>query len=128
MVEDHGLLVRVVVLQGSQGSRQVLLGTGQLAAEICSMVEPGDEPFLKGRRVLGNGQSERIGRAEGEAPVRSQQALLEMTQKQPESTPEGGRGWHVEAESDDLFMEAGHVVELSAEGGVAGVETRSSHA
>jgi hypothetical protein len=22
-----------------------------------------------------------------------------------ESTPEGGRGWHVEAESDDLFME-----------------------
>jgi polyphosphate kinase len=45
---------------------------------------------VKARRVLPTGQSERIVRAEGEAPLRSQLALLEMTMKQPESTPEGG--------------------------------------
>ncbi|MFN7590969.1 MAG: polyphosphate kinase 1 [Planctomycetota bacterium] len=45
---------------------------------------------VKARRVLPSGQSERIVRAEGEPAVRSQQALLEMTLKQPESTPEGG--------------------------------------
>jgi polyphosphate kinase len=44
---------------------------------------------VKGRRVLASGASERIVRAEGEPPLRSQQALLEMTMKQPESTPEG---------------------------------------
>ncbi|HEX6810363.1 MAG TPA: polyphosphate kinase 1 [Planctomycetota bacterium] len=41
---------------------------------------------VKARRVLSNGQSERIVRAEGEAALRSQQALLEMAQKQVEST------------------------------------------
>ncbi len=45
---------------------------------------------VKAHRVLWNGQSERIVRAAGEAPLRSQLALLEMTMKQPESTPEGG--------------------------------------
>ncbi len=45
---------------------------------------------VKARRVLASGLSERIVRADGEAPLRSQQALLEMTMKQPESTPEGG--------------------------------------
>jgi polyphosphate kinase len=45
---------------------------------------------VKGRRVLANGQSERIARADGELAVRSQQVLLEMTMKQPESTAEGG--------------------------------------
>ena len=35
-------------------------------------------------------RSERIVRAESEPPVRSQQVLLEMTMKQPESTVEGG--------------------------------------
>ncbi len=45
---------------------------------------------VKARRILPNGQSERIVRADGELPLRSQQALLEMTLKQPESTPEGG--------------------------------------
>ncbi|MBM4060929.1 MAG: polyphosphate kinase 1 [Planctomycetes bacterium] len=45
---------------------------------------------VKGRRVLASGHSERIVRADGEAPRRSQQALLEMTMRQPESTPEGG--------------------------------------
>ncbi len=44
---------------------------------------------VKARRVLPNGKSERIVRADGEIPLRSQQALLEMTMKQPESTPEG---------------------------------------
>ena len=45
---------------------------------------------VKARRVLPTGQSERIVRAEGEVAVRSQQVLLEMAMKQPESTPEGG--------------------------------------
>jgi len=45
---------------------------------------------VKGRRVLANGQSERIVRGDGELPVRSQLILLEMTMKQPESTVEGG--------------------------------------
>ena len=45
---------------------------------------------VKARRLLGNGQSERIVRGEGEPAIRSQLALLEMAQKQPESTPEGG--------------------------------------
>lgn len=45
---------------------------------------------VKARRVLPTGQSERITRNEGEVPLRSQLALLEMTMKQPESTPEGG--------------------------------------
>jgi polyphosphate kinase len=45
---------------------------------------------VKARRVLSNGQSERIVRAEGEPAIRSQLALLELSQKQPESTPEGG--------------------------------------
>jgi polyphosphate kinase len=45
---------------------------------------------VKARRVLPNGQSERIVRAEGEAPLRSQQALLESSMRLPESTPEGG--------------------------------------
>ena len=44
---------------------------------------------VKARRVLPNGQSERIVRNEGEIALRSQQALLDMTMKQPESTPEG---------------------------------------
>jgi len=44
---------------------------------------------VKARRVLPNGASERIVRQEGELPLRSQQALLEMTMKQPESTGEG---------------------------------------
>lgn len=44
---------------------------------------------VKARRILPNGQSERIVRADGELPLRSQLALLEMTMKQPESTPEG---------------------------------------
>ena len=45
---------------------------------------------VKARRVLPNGTSERLVRADGEALLRSQQVLLEMTMKQPESTPEGG--------------------------------------
>jgi polyphosphate kinase len=45
---------------------------------------------VKARRVLPSGQSERIARAEGEAPLRSQQALLDLALRQPESTPEGG--------------------------------------
>ena len=45
---------------------------------------------VKARRMLPNGQSEKVVRAEGELPLRSQLALLEMTMKQPESTPEGG--------------------------------------
>ncbi len=45
---------------------------------------------VKARRVLANGQSERIVRAEGEPALRGQAALLDLTQKQPESTPEGG--------------------------------------
>jgi polyphosphate kinase len=44
---------------------------------------------VKARRVLPSGQSERIARAEGEAPLRSQQALLDLALRQPESTPEG---------------------------------------
>ncbi|MBL8725117.1 MAG: polyphosphate kinase 1 [Planctomycetes bacterium] len=44
---------------------------------------------VKGRRVLASGASERIVRADAEPALRSQQALLEMTMKQPESTPEG---------------------------------------
>jgi polyphosphate kinase len=40
---------------------------------------------VKARRVLPNGQSERIARADGEPALRSQTALLEMTQKQPET-------------------------------------------
>jgi polyphosphate kinase len=44
---------------------------------------------VKARRVLPSGQSERIVRAEGETPLRSQLALLETAMKQPESTPEG---------------------------------------
>jgi hypothetical protein len=39
--------------------------------------------------VLQTGQSERIVRGEGEVALRSQQALLEMAQKQPESTGDG---------------------------------------
>ena len=39
---------------------------------------------VKARRVLPDGSSERVRRAEGEPPVRSQQALLEMAQRQPE--------------------------------------------
>ena len=45
---------------------------------------------VKARRVLPTGQSERVPRGDMELPVRSQLALLEMTMKQPESTPEGG--------------------------------------
>ncbi|MBM3960338.1 MAG: polyphosphate kinase 1 [Planctomycetes bacterium] len=44
---------------------------------------------VKARRVLPSGQSERNARAEGEAPLRSQQALLDLALRQPESTPEG---------------------------------------
>jgi len=44
---------------------------------------------VKARRILPTGQSERVARADMELPVRSQLALLEMTMKQPESTPEG---------------------------------------
>ena len=44
---------------------------------------------VKARRVLPTGLSERIVRADGEPAVRSQNLLLEMTLKQPESTPEG---------------------------------------
>jgi polyphosphate kinase len=44
---------------------------------------------VKARRVLPSGQSERIVRADGEAPLRSQQALLDLALRQPESTPEG---------------------------------------
>jgi polyphosphate kinase len=44
---------------------------------------------VKARRVLPSGQSERVLRSDGDAPLRSQNALLEMTMKQPESTPEG---------------------------------------
>jgi polyphosphate kinase len=45
---------------------------------------------VKARRILPSGQSEKVVRGEGELPLRSQLALLEMTMKQPESTPEGG--------------------------------------
>jgi polyphosphate kinase len=45
---------------------------------------------VKARRIRADGTSERIVRAEGDPAVRSQQVLLEMTNKQPESTPEGG--------------------------------------
>ncbi|MBL8753134.1 MAG: polyphosphate kinase 1 [Planctomycetes bacterium] len=45
---------------------------------------------VKARRILPSGQSEKVVRADGELPLRSQLALLEMTMKQPESTPEGG--------------------------------------
>jgi polyphosphate kinase len=45
---------------------------------------------VKARRILPSGQSERIVRGDGELPLRSQLALLEMTMRQPESTPEGG--------------------------------------
>ncbi|MGB3966943.1 MAG: polyphosphate kinase 1, partial [Planctomycetota bacterium] len=44
---------------------------------------------VKARRVLPTGHSERVARGDGEVAVRSQLALLEMTMKQPESTPEG---------------------------------------
>jgi polyphosphate kinase len=44
---------------------------------------------VKARRGLPTGQSERIVRAEGEPPLRSQQALLDLALRQPESTPEG---------------------------------------
>jgi len=44
---------------------------------------------VKARRVLQTGQSERIVRGEGEVALRSQQVLLEMAQKQPESTGDG---------------------------------------
>jgi polyphosphate kinase len=44
---------------------------------------------VKARRVLPSGQSERIMRTESEAPLRSQQALLDLALRQPESTPEG---------------------------------------
>jgi polyphosphate kinase len=44
---------------------------------------------VKARRVLPSGQSERVTRSDGDPPLRSQTALLEMTMKQPESTPEG---------------------------------------
>jgi len=45
---------------------------------------------VKARRVLSSGQSERVVRAEGEPAIRSQLVLLDLAQKQPESTPEGG--------------------------------------
>ncbi len=45
---------------------------------------------VKARRILPNGLSERVVRADTDLPLRSQQALLDMTMKQPESTPEGG--------------------------------------
>ncbi len=44
---------------------------------------------VKARRVLPNGQSERIVRGEAEIALRSQQSLLDMTLKQPESTGDG---------------------------------------
>jgi polyphosphate kinase len=44
---------------------------------------------VKARRVLADGRSERIARAEGESPVRSQLALLELAQKQPETPGDG---------------------------------------
>ncbi|MFO1076697.1 MAG: polyphosphate kinase 1, partial [Planctomycetota bacterium] len=48
---------------------------------------------VKARRVLANGQSERIVRKEGEAPLRSQQVLLDRAQKL-----DGGEGAPTEAE------------------------------
>jgi polyphosphate kinase len=45
---------------------------------------------VKARRVLANGQSSRIARGPGEPALRSQQALLDLSMRQPETTPEGG--------------------------------------
>ncbi|MBX3465164.1 MAG: polyphosphate kinase 1 [Planctomycetes bacterium] len=45
---------------------------------------------VKARRVLASGKSVRIERRADEPPLRSQVALLEMTMRQPETTPEGG--------------------------------------
>ena len=45
---------------------------------------------VKARRVLHTGLSERIVRGPNEAPFRSQQALLDLSMKQPESTADGG--------------------------------------
>jgi polyphosphate kinase len=42
---------------------------------------------VKARRVRADGGSERIVRAEGEPPVRSQQALLDLSARQPEAPP-----------------------------------------
>ncbi len=56
---------------------------------IDEVLAPSLADNVKGRRVLGTGQSERIVRAPGEAPFRSQQALLEQALKLPETPPEG---------------------------------------
>jgi polyphosphate kinase len=45
---------------------------------------------VKARRVLSNGQLERIKRAADATPYRSQQVLLEMAMKQPESVGDSG--------------------------------------
>src|SRR5262245_29942095 len=45
---------------------------------------------VKARRVLADGRSERVVRTDGEAAIRSQLALLDLTQKQPEPPAEGG--------------------------------------
>jgi polyphosphate kinase len=45
---------------------------------------------VKARRVLSNGQFERIKRAADATPYRSQQVLLEMAMKQPESVGDSG--------------------------------------
>ena len=45
---------------------------------------------VKARRVLADGRSERIARADGEAAIRSQLALLDLTQRQAEPPAEGG--------------------------------------
>jgi polyphosphate kinase len=45
---------------------------------------------VKARRVLSNGQFERIKRAADATPYRSQQVLLEMAMKQPEPVGDSG--------------------------------------
>jgi polyphosphate kinase len=74
--------------------RRVEVGAPILDAELKKRVV--DEVLgmalndnVKARKLLPWGGSERIVRGDSETAVRSQQLLLEMTMKQPESTPEG---------------------------------------